>query len=87
MQTRGKKACLLFPECSFSYAKIMQGECISKAAKQSFARLDAAEYHLILCKDKTNRAQNKINKRNSSIYFSYVDRAVSMPGRYGEDAP
>ena len=24
MQTRGKKACFLFPECSFSYAKIMQ---------------------------------------------------------------
>ena len=24
MQTRGKKACFQFPECSLSYAKIMQ---------------------------------------------------------------
>ena len=87
MQTRGKKACLLFPECSFSYAKIMQGECNSKAGRRSLTRLDAAEPKLILCKDKTNRAQNKINKRNSSIYFSCGDGAVFMPGRHGEDAP
>ena len=52
MQTRGKKACFLFPECSFSFAKIMQGECNSKAEKRSFFRLDIAEPKLIFCKGK-----------------------------------
>ena len=51
MPTRGERACSLSPECSLSYAKIMQGECNSKAEKRSFFRLDIAEPKLILCKD------------------------------------
>ena len=37
-------------ECSLSYAKIMQGECNSKAEKRSFFRLDIVEPKLIFCK-------------------------------------
>ena len=33
MQTRGKRACSYFPECSLPYAKAMQGECNSKTGK------------------------------------------------------
>ena len=48
------------PECSLSFAKIMQGECSSKAVKRSFTRLDIAEPKLILCKDNAN-------ERNESL--------------------
>ena len=51
MPASGKRACSLFPECSLSYAKIMQGECNSKAGRQSLTRLDTVEPKLILCKD------------------------------------
>ena len=40
MQTRGKKACFLFPECSFSFAKIMQTSAMrvySQIAECSFS--------------------------------------------------
>ena len=50
MPTRGKKACFLFPECSLSYAKIMQGECNGKVVRRSLTKLDTAEPQLILCK-------------------------------------
>ena len=55
--------------------------CKDNANERKESLLAISRVQLILCKDKTNRAQNKINKRNSSIYFSYVDRAVFMPGR------
>ena len=51
MQTRGKKACFQFPECSLSYAKIMRGERNSKAGKPCFTGLDIAEPKLIFYKD------------------------------------
>ena len=47
----GKIACSYLPECRLSYAKRMKGECNSKSGKRSFAGLDTAEPHLILCKD------------------------------------
>ena len=62
MQTSGKKACFQFPECSLSYAKIMQGERNSKTGKRSFTRLDTAEPKLILCKDNARRAQQQDGK-------------------------
>ena len=48
MQTSAMRACSYIAECSLSYAKIMQGECSSKAVKRSFTRLDIAEPKLIL---------------------------------------
>ena len=51
MPTRGERACSLSPECSLSYAKIMQGECNGKVVRQSLTKLDTAEPQLILCKD------------------------------------
>lgn len=51
MQTRGKKACFQFPECSLFYAKIMRGERNSKAGKPCFTGLDIAEPKLIFYKD------------------------------------
>lgn len=50
MPTRGERACSLSPECSLSYAKIMQGECNGKVVRQSLTKLDTAEPQLILCK-------------------------------------
>ena len=50
MQTSGMRACSQIPECSLSYAKIMQGECNGKEGKRSFTALDTAEPKLILCK-------------------------------------
>ncbi len=50
MPTRGDRACSLSPECSLSYAKIMQGECNGKVVRQSLTKLDTAEPQLILCK-------------------------------------
>ncbi len=47
------RACSHIAECSLSYAKIMQGECNSKAGRRSLTRLDTAEPKLILCKDTT----------------------------------
>ena len=54
------RACSYIAECSLSYAKIMQGECNSKAGKRSFTGLDIAEPKLILCKDNAN-------ERNESL--------------------
>ena len=51
MQTSGKRACSLFPECRLSYTKIIQGECNGKTGKLSFTVLDIAEPKLILYKD------------------------------------
>ena len=53
MQTSAMRACSHIAECSLSYAKIMQGECNSKAGRRSLTRLDTAEPKLILCKDTT----------------------------------
>jgi hypothetical protein len=50
MQTRGKRACSYFPECSLPYTKAMQGECNSKTGKLCFTGLDTAEPQLALCK-------------------------------------
>lgn len=50
MPTRGERACSLSPECSLSYAKLMQGECNGKVVRQSLTKLDTAEPQLILCK-------------------------------------
>ena len=50
MPTGGERACSLSPECSLSYAKIMQGECNGKVVRQSLTKLDTAEPQLILCK-------------------------------------
>ena len=50
MPTRAMRACSLSPECSLSYAKIMQGECNGKVVRQSLTKLDTAETQLILCK-------------------------------------
>ena len=70
MQTRGKKACFLFPECSFSFAKIMQGECNSKAEKRSFFRLDIAEPKLIFCKDDANeRNESLLSNCRVQLFF------------------
>ena len=60
MQTSGKKACFLFPECSLSYTKIMQGECSSKTGKRSFTGLDIAEPMLILYKDNANERKESL---------------------------
>ena len=43
VQTSGMKACFQIPECSLSYAKIVQGESRNKAGKRSFTRLGTAE--------------------------------------------
>ena len=40
----------------------MQGECNSKAGKQSFTRLDTAEPKLILYKDNARRVQQQGGK-------------------------
>ena len=40
----------------------MQGECNSKAGKQSFTRLDTAEPQLILYKDNARRVQQQDGK-------------------------
>ena len=48
VQTSGMKACFLIPECSLSYAKIVQGERRNKAGKRSFTRLGTAEPQPIL---------------------------------------
>ena len=48
------------------YAKIMQGECNSKAEKRSFFRLDTAEPKLILCKDNANE------RKESLLFISRV---------------
>ena len=66
MPTRGKKACFLFPECSLSYAKIMQGECNGKVVRRSLTKLDTAEPQLILCKDNANE------RRESLLFISRV---------------
>ena len=50
MPASAMRACSHIAERSLSYAKIMQGECNSKAVKRSFPRLDTAEPQLILCK-------------------------------------
>ena len=50
MPTRGERACSLSPDCSLSYAKIMQGECNGKVVRQSLTKLDTAEPQLILYK-------------------------------------
>ncbi len=50
------------PKHTISYAKIMQGECNSKAVKRSFPRLDTAEPQLILCKDNARRVQQQEGK-------------------------
>ena len=51
LQTRGKRACSIFPECSISYAKKLQGESNGKTGKHSFTGLDTAEPKHFLCKD------------------------------------
>ena len=60
MQTSAMRACSYIAECSLSYAKIMQGECSSKAVKRSFTRLDIAEPKLILCKDNANECNESL---------------------------
>ena len=59
MPTRGERACSLSPECSLSYAKIMQGECNGKVVRQSLTKLDTAEPQLILCKDNARWVQRQ----------------------------
>ena len=54
------KTCFLIPECSLSYAKIVQGESRNKAGKQRFTRLGTAEPMPVLCKDSAN-------ERNESL--------------------
>ncbi len=66
MPTRGERACSLSPECSLSYAKIMQGECNGKVVRQSLTKLDTAEPQLILCKDNANE------RRESLLFISRV---------------
>ena len=56
MPTRGERACSLSPECSLSYAKIMQGERNGKVVRQSLTKLYTAEPQLILCKDNANES-------------------------------
>ncbi len=60
MQTSGKRACSLFPECRLSYTKIMQGECNGKTGKLSFTVLDIAEPKLILYKDNANERKESL---------------------------
>ena len=60
MTTRGERACSLSPECSLSYAKIMQGECNGKVVRQSLTKLDTAEPQLILCKDNANESNESL---------------------------
>ena len=52
--------------CGLSYAKIMQGECNSKAEKRSFFRLDTAEPMLVLCEDNANE------RKESLLFISRV---------------
>ena len=65
MQTSAMRACSHIAECSLSYAKIMQGECNSRAGRRSLTRLDTAEPKLILCKDNARRVQQQGGKTKS----------------------
>ncbi len=47
------------PECSLSYAKIMQASATARKEKRSFTVLDTAEPKLILCKDNARRVQQQ----------------------------
>lgn len=66
MHASGNRACFQFPECSLSYAKVMQGECNSKSGKPGFTVLDTAEPMLTLCKGNASYVPDKIK----CIYFS-----------------
>ena len=60
MQTSAMRACSYIAECSLSYAKIMQGECSSKAGKRSFTRLDTAEPQPVICNDNANERHKSL---------------------------
>ena len=55
MQTRGKKACFLFPECSFSFAKIMQTSAMRVYSQIAECSLSSAKvrYFSVTCTIKT----------------------------------
>ena len=78
MQTRGKKACFQFPECSLSYAKIMRGERNSKAGKPCFPGLDIAEPKLILCKDNANERKESVLSVSRVQLIFYKDTQISL---------
>ena len=61
------------PECSLSFAKIMQGECSSKVGKLSFHNFDTAEPKLILCKDNISDLHSqKYESKNEPLPCRYT---------------
>ena len=76
VQMSGKRARSLFPECSLSYAKIMQDECNVKTGKRSFTGLDTAEPMLILCKDSERLAHCKLKSVVFSIFADIVQYTI-----------
>ena len=68
------------PECSLSYAKIMQASATARKEKRSFTVLDTAEPKLILCKDNARRVQQQ-ERKNEVLPFLILPSAAYLMQR------
>ena len=96
MQTRGKKACFLFPECSFSFAKVMQtsamrvysqiAECSLSSAKimQGECNSKAEKrsfFRLDIAEPKLIFCKDDANERNESLLSNCRVQLIFCKGK------